>query len=95
MEEKKASDVCHFSQVELKSNFEIKFYHKNKFVYSKKINWPEETLNDVVEGENLKAVITKNVDHRVIKFPVTLDLVDRYKVVHLSTGEVWGKGSIK
>ena len=53
MEEKKASDVCQISQVELNSNFEIKFFKKNKLIYSKKIYWAEETLHDIQEGETL------------------------------------------
>ena len=95
LKERKASEVCNISQAEMNSNFEIKFFKKNKFIYSKKVFWAEETLHDIQEGEELKPAVTKNIDYKILKFPITLDMIDRYQVLNLSTGEVWGKGSIK
>ncbi len=95
LESKKNSEVCQISQVELNSNFELRFFKKNKMIYSKKIFWAQETFHDLQEGEELKAVVTKNTDYKIIKIPVTLNMIDRYQVVNLSTGEVWGKGFIK
>lgn len=90
-----SSEVCHAFTNQLNANFEIQFLKKETLVHKMKIFWSDITFGDEFKDDKLTPIISKTIDFKILKLPVSKKDIDRFKVYSLDTNTIVSRGEIK
>ena len=88
--------ICTYIKKQIHANFRFILKKNNKVVFENKVYWAKEKNHESADKDGkMTGFSKKEIDHKIMKFPIPLQNVDSYEVKEINSGKKLGKGAVR